>query len=166
MPKTESGKIKFRFNLIDALLIVTIIAAAGILIYIFMSSEVDLFSDGNTVAIEYTVEIKQIRTEFRDLISIEDPVTDTVTQYPIGSVTDVAYSDTQYTGINRGTGELVFSNYPERMNIVVTIHATAEASSDGYIVNGYRVSVGKNIALRVPSFIGEGYCTTITEIDG
>jgi hypothetical protein len=66
--------------------------------------------------------------------------------------------------VNHDTGELVYSDYPEHIDITVTIRAQAAASGDVYSLDGYKVAVGKKIALRVPNFTSEGYCTQLTEV--
>lgn len=164
MKKPNAEKLKFRFNFIDVILIVVILAAAALLAYIFLSSDINLFESNKKVEIEYKVEIRQVREEFRDFIAISDGVTDTVTQYALGEVVNVEYTTTRYTGVNHTTGELVFSDYPEHINIIVTIRAKATASGDVYSLGGYKVAVGKAIAFRVPDYIGEGYCIQLTEV--
>lgn len=164
MKKPNAEKLKFRFNFIDAVLIVVILAAAALLAYIFLSSDINLLDSNKKVEIEYKVGIRQAREEFRDFITISDQVTDTVTQYALGEVVNVEYTPTRYTGVNHNTGELVFSDYPEHIDIIVTIRAQATASGDVYSLGGYKVAVGKAIALRVPDFISEGYCIQLTEV--
>jgi heme A synthase len=164
MKKPNGEKLKFRFNFIDFILIFVILAAAALLAYVFMSSDISLLDNNKKVEIEYKVEIKQVREEFRDYIAISDRVTDTVTQYALGEVVNVEYAPTRYTGVNHTTGELVFSDYPEHIEIIVTIRAQATANGDVYSLDGYKVAVGKAIAMRVPDFIGEGYCTQLTEV--
>lgn len=166
MAKNE-GKVKFRFNIIDALLILVILAAAVLLVWIFSSSNLNLFGSSEKVEIEYTVELRQIRDEFRgdSFFTEGDPVTDTVTLYDIGELISVSYSNAIYTGVN-DNGELVVSDYPNHINITLTIRAEADVSDDEYSLGGYKIAVGKAVSLRIPDFTGEGYCTSITETDG
>lgn len=162
--KNSKPKTRFRFNFIDVLLIIVILTAAALLLYIFTSSGVSLFGSSKTVTIEYTIEVKQVREEFRDLPKIGDFATESVTQYDIGNVTGISYSPTVYTGINRETGSLVIGEYPERINITFTLTAKAAYDGNEYSVGGYKIAVGKPISIRVPYFTGEGYCTTLREV--
>ena len=155
---------KFRLNFVDIIIIIVILTATTLLAYIFLSSDIKLFEGSRKVTIEYKVELRRVREEFRDFISISDHATDTVTQYALGEVVDVEYAPTRYTGVNRSTGSLVFSDYPEHINITVTIRAEATANAGDYSLNGYKVAVGKQISMRTPNFINEGYCTQLTEV--
>ena len=155
---------KFRLNLIDIIIILVILTATALLVYVFLSSDITLFEGSRKVSIEYKVELRRVREEFRDFISISDHVTDTVTQYALGEVVDVEYAPTRYTGVNRSTGSLVFSDYPEHINITVTIQAEATVNGDDYSLNGFKVAVGKQIPIRTPNFINEGYCTELMEV--
>ncbi len=164
MKNNTAAPRRFRFNFIDVLLILIILAAAVLLAYIFTSSEITLFDSQQTVEIEYTVLLRNVREEFRDLIEAGDHVTDTVTLYGIGEVTDVSYADGSYTGINHSAATVVNGPYPEHMNVTITIRAQASVGDGFYDIGGYKVAVGKLIDLRVPHFTGEGYCRTITEV--
>jgi len=59
---------------------------------------------------------------------------------------------------------VVNSDYPGHCTANITIRATAKVSDRGYDINGYKVAVGKLIAMRVPNFTCEGYCLSITEV--
>ena len=163
MKKTASSN-RFRFNFIDVLLICVVLAAAVVLVYIFTSSGTSLFGSSETVTIEYTVEVRQVREEFRDLAKIGDMVTETVTQYDIGEVIDVSYVPGIYTGVNRTTGSIVVGDYPEHINVTLTIRAKAVRDGSDYSVGGFKVAVGRAIAVRAPYFTGEGFCTTLMEV--
>jgi len=164
MKKSGAEKMKFRLNFIDIIIMLVILAATVLLAYIFLSSDINFFEGNKKVIVEYKVEIRNVREELRDYISISDHATDTVTQYSLGKVVDVEYTPARYTGVNRATGELVFSDYPERINITVTIRSEATVSGADYSLNGYKIAVGKPIALRTPNYINEGYCTQLTEV--
>lgn len=164
MKKPNAGLQRFRFNFIDLILICVMLAAAAMLIYIFKTSDISIIKGSERTEIEYTVEIRQVREEFRNFIQNYDKVTDTVTQYALGEVVNVEYAPARYTGVNRTTGTLVFSDYPEHMNVTVTIRAEATAGDGEYSIDGYKIAVGKAVALRVPGFTGEGYCTKLREV--
>ena len=165
MEKTKKPR-AFRFNFIDALLLLIILAAVGVLAYIFISADVDIVSSGSgTVGIVYEVEVRQAREEFKGLINIGDKVVDSVTLYDIGEVVNVTYADAQYTGVNKAEGVLVFSPYPEHINIIMTVKATAKMNEGLYMLGGYEMQVGKRVSFRVPGYTAEGFCTVIKEVN-
>lgn len=161
---TGSQKNRFRLNFIDIIVILILLTATALLAYIFLSTDINLFEGNKKVTIEYKVEIRQIREEFRDFINISDLATDTVTQYALGEVVDVEYTPARYIGVKRNTGELVISDFPEHINIIVTIRSAASVDGADYSLDGYKIAVGKPVALRTPNFINEGYCTQLMEV--
>ncbi len=167
MENKNREKLKFRFNFIDAILIAVIIGAAVFLAYIFSSSSLNMGDENSSAEIEYTVELSKVRDEFRgeSFIKNGDGVTDSVTLYAIGEVSDVAYSDYMNKGY-AADGSIVYSKYPNHMTVTVTIRAKADLSDGTYSIGGYTMAVGKKVSLRVPNFTGEGYCTAIREING
>lgn len=159
--KNSAKSHAIRFNLIDVLLILAMVAAACVLVYLITTSNPDM--QGETELI-YQVEVHRAPEEFRGLIDIGDKVVDTVTLYSIGEVIDVTYADSLYTGENKLDGTLVFSPEPGYLSITLTIRASATPQGNSYLVGGgYSVAVGKLISFRVPDFTGEGYCIIMEE---
>lgn len=154
-----------RFNFIDALFLLVILAATGVLVYIlfFRSTET---TDTNTYTdVEYKIELRMVREELKGKINIGDKVIDASKLYTIGEVTDVKYTNFVYTGVNRQQGTLVYSDYPGFINITVTIKAPADLSTGNYMINGvYKLTVGTFVSIRVPDFTGSGYCISIKEV--
>jgi hypothetical protein len=161
----KGSKAKIRFNFIDALLILIILAAVAALVWIFGFSSTDASANQKQVEIEYTVRIKKVRDEFRGegFFNEGDPVTDSATLYDIGNLVSAEYSKAEHTAPNK-FGELVVSEYPNHIDITLTVRATADITGGVYNIGGYTMTVGKKVSLRVPNFVGEGYCTAISEV--
>ena len=160
----ENAKRRFRFNFIDALLLIVIIAVAALLVYIFTSD--DGFGTVDTVTIEYQVLISGIRDEFKDLVQIGDKVIDSVGLFEIGEITDVKYSQYMYAVNDEVNGVTVMTEYPEHSEMEVHIRAEASVEDGLYYINGYKIAVGTLVSMRTPNFVEQGYCTVITEADG
>ncbi len=163
--KVQKSQKKFRFNFIDALLILIILAAGAFLCYIFLSNDVDVVSENVTKEIVYEIELNEVPEEFKWKINIGDKVTDTVARYPIGEVVNVVYSDYIYSGVNAEDGGEVLTAVPGYMDVTVTIRAEANIVNNMYSIGGYDIHVGKNVCFRVPNFTGESYCTTLSEAE-
>lgn len=162
MNKVIVKKKKVSFNFIDAFLIIVIIAAAVLLAKIFIS-------DGGVgvigkTPIEYQVSVVGVREEFRNKVNIGDRVLDSVGLFEIGEVVDIKYDSYKYLIHDEINGKALAVDYPEHINITLIIRADATLENGFYYINGYQISVGTLVSLRVPSFNEQGYCTVIDEV--
>lgn len=148
---------KFRFNIIDALLILVIIVAAVSLSWIVTSRDVGKGNDGIS-EITYKIVVRNMREEFRNLVSVGDTIIDSVHLFTLGEVTDVSYSASKYTGTNKNTNEVVISDYPERIDMTITVSSPAEIIDGSYMIGGLEIAVGSYLSFRAPDFVAEGYC--------
>ncbi|NLZ36272.1 MAG: DUF4330 family protein [Clostridiales bacterium] len=158
-------KSKIRFNIIDALLLLIIIAAVALAAYFVMSGRVGQQRAVSERPIQYTVLLTNVRGEFKGNIKIGDSVTDTVKLMPIGEVTDIKTVQTSIDIEDETAGRIVSAIVPDKYDITVTVTADATVSTGFYMIGGYQIQVGTLVSLRVPDFTGVGYCTSITEVN-
>ena len=149
-----------RFNIIDVLLILIILFAGSVAAYMFTSDNDAVVSD-NTVEITYKIFVKEMDEDFRHLVSLNDKVVDSVGLFQIGEVVDLSYSNSVFVDTN-SLGEFVYSDYPEKLDMVITVKARATVSEGAYMIGGYAISVGTKVSFRVPDFTGTGYCSELT----
>lgn len=165
-----------KFNIIDFLVLVLIIAIIAGSIYAVISwSDIKSLWSTSTVDLQYIVEFRGVDQAFIDKINDGDIVIDGVSKNQLGIVDSVAsidkYKVLDYKMIpeedNNSTivpatyvGELV--SYPDKYNITVYISSSAEYKEGvGYTINGRRIAIGEKIEMRFPEFSGIGYCTNI-----
>jgi len=158
----EKAKRRFRFNVIDALLLLILFAAMGLLGYIFLWNGAAPSEEAAKTDLVYVIETKEFPKELRGLVSVGDKIVDTVGHYALGEVINVQYSDMTYTGLNEATGELVTSPFPNHLKVAITVRAAADVSDSAYSIGGYRMSVGTKVYFRVPHFTYSGYCVSLT----
>lgn len=161
MEKKQRSQRKFIFNFVDVILIAVIIGAAAALVFIFYSNGT-IGKKDSTTEITYKIQVRNMREEFKNLVSVGDSVIEAGGISTIGEVTDVAYEDAEYIGLNRTSNELTYGTYPGYLDMTLTIRASADISSGYYVVNGYEIGVGSLIYFRVPEYTAAGYCTVIT----
>ncbi len=165
MNQKNSAKKPFRFNIIDALFLLVIIAASAALVYILFFRGAGVARPSAGTDIEYKVELRRVREELKGKINVGDKVIDASKLYTIGEVTDVRYKTSVYTGVNKADGVLVYSDYVGLINITVTIKANANTSTGYYLIdNAFKISVGTYVNIRVPNYTGSGFCTLIKEV--
>lgn len=157
----EKTKKKKSFNIADVVIILLIVSIIGYIAYTVVSSYAnDFFEDKYNV--EYTVKLSGVMKDFENNIKIGDIVTETESLSEIGKVVDVKTSPSIYIGSDQN-GKTVTSDNPLFIDIVITVEAEATLPDGIFTVNGYRITAGKDISLRVPDFIGKGTCTGIAE---
>ena len=153
------------FNFIDLLLILIVIAVILVAINIVSPmSFIDKLKAEGTHTIQYTVEFIGVDEEFVETIKENDIVVDSVSKSNLGSVT-VADYNTRYSVLEYSESAQagVLTEYKDKYNVTVTI--TAEAiykEGYGYSVNDRRIAVGEKMALRFPSYVGEGHCISFS----
>ncbi len=111
----KKQKSKYRFNLIDALLIVLIVAVLGA-IYYFVSGNNGLFSGKSTNVhkMQYVVELKTVDKDYIDNIenSVNKEVVETIRNGVIGKLVDVSVEPAWTVTTDMETGEMKKSYYP------------------------------------------------------
>ncbi|MBE6606509.1 MAG: DUF4330 domain-containing protein [Ruminococcaceae bacterium] len=160
---------KRRFNVIDLLICVIILVVIAFAAYIFVFSGASANeTTSNTVNIQYTLEVKAERDE---LIShaeknVGKAMIDGASKYNLGQVVDFYYSGSRYSGWDAESGESVASDYPEHSDLSFVVNATAEKNpaNGRYSINGFDISVGTLVYVRLPDYTGTSYCTQITEL--
>lgn len=160
-------KKKRRFNFIDFLIILLIVALIAVLIYAFSPwSQIKKLWASNEVILDYTVEIRGVDDEFVDLIKNGDSAINSVTKSSLGTVTAIGgiekNTELDYTVAEDGTVQGVLSESPDKYDITVHIRATAEYEvGKGYSVNGCRVAVGEELFFRFPRYSCSGFCVAL-----
>lgn len=161
MDQEKTAKNK-RFNFVDAILLIIILAIVGIVIYTSVAPITkQMFS--SSFEVEYVMQIRGVRREFNNKITEGDRVVETETLKQIGTVTRAVYSASKFVG-TASDGRTVTSDYPGMYDVTITVRATAEMPSGMYEVNSFPITAGKTIPFRVPDFIGEAVCVSISEV--
>ena len=164
---TDTQKKQFRFNLVDLLLILVIIAAVGAVIYIFAGNRV--FGKEAT-EIEYTVEVTMIKNDLLPEVrkmQEGDTVIDSVRGYNLGNLVSYSLEDAYMltTDLKSGTVKKVyFPQEPGFSRLTVTVRSQCSKQNGVYDINGKTMAVGLDVPFRTSRLVGDGYCTSITEV--
>lgn len=161
-----NGKKKFKFNIIDAIIVLVLIAAVAVLAYVFVfSDESDV--KGEECTVRYTVEFTSINDDFAEAIKEKDRVTfETDRKLDLGRVVSVDYGNSVKTGFNNVTGEEEYTAVEGLIDIVVTFEVTAEKTEWGYCIDDEAyITVNNSNEFIIGSFRGVGICTAVEVID-
>lgn len=158
-------KHKKKFNFIDFLIVLVVIAIVGILIYLFSPwAQIEKLLSDDSVELTYYVEIKDVDIEYMDSIQEKDGVINAVNKNSLGSVVEIAKIEKAYVYdyVDDGQGGLtcVRTEHPQKYNITLKIVATAEYEEGiGYSIGGTRIAIGEALDMRFPQYSCRGYCT-------
>ncbi len=157
------AKRKTGFNLMDAVILVAILAVVALLLYVFVFSESASVQAGNTdsYTLTYVVEATKISEEFADKISIGDTVIDSAKKMRIGTVTAVEVKPYEHMATNLHEGKLVLTPVDGYKNLEITVQADAVLDGISYSINGYEVYVGAKIFLSFGDMVCSGYCISL-----
>jgi len=159
MENREFVKKKHKFNIIDILLIMIIVAAIGVLVYVLMGNT--LISSSQNMTILYKIEIPIIQNamlpDIRKL-QVGNEIFDSIRNQPIGNIDDIEIEDAYFNLENKATGIVERVLHPEHSRVVLTVRAQCEKSNIRYMVGGKNIMVGIVIHFRTQYFINSGYC--------
>lgn len=157
------SKRKIRFNIIDLIIILIIVAAAFVLAKVFVGGGNDIAAETNTKKIQYVIEIQEVEDRFDGSVKKGDAVQDAIERKNIGTVVGVQSSDFQKITFDYDTGMETVSYVEGRIVLDITIEATAIVTDKAYTVDGCEIRVGEQYSIMLPEFYGVGYCIKITE---
>ena len=156
-------KRKWRFNFVDALILLAIIAAVLALLYVFVWSENSSVRSisGNKVKVTYVVEINGLEEDFKDTIKVGSKVTDSAKKMNIGTVTSVETQNYYYLGTNVLDDKLVLNPVDDLITQYITVEAEATLDNITYSIDGYPIYVGALVYMMFPEMVCSGYCISL-----
>ena len=145
---------KTRFNFIDVLIILIILAVVGAAVYLIVTGNMES-RRAESANIEFTVRISAVDEKYLSLIRENESVKDSSTDKVIGTIRKITTEKTRYygdTAIPSGNGYTVTA-------------AEYDDKYDVYVIGSSRILVGAPINFKVPSFTSVSYITEFsTEI--
>ncbi len=164
-------KKKVRFNFIDAIIIIVILAVIGAAVLLITGDmkQSRSTSDGK---IEFEVRITQVDEKNLSLIKVGDTVKDSSTGKVIGTIVNVETKKSVYYGntaiSENGVLTLPQTEYADQYDVYILISAEANKDSRGiYSIGSTRIVIGSPVYFKVPSFAAVSYITEFsTRIPG
>ena len=137
----KDGKIKGKFNIIDLLAIILVIAVAvGIVVRFKSTVTTAVKSDEGFI---YTVKVSGVKDYTVDALEKKGKVTDKKSEIDLGEITDVI-TEPAATQRERADGKIVNAEQPERYDVIVTIKTRGKEAENSYITaDSNELSVGR-----------------------
>lgn len=158
-----SDRQKTRFNFIDALIILIILAVVGAAVYLIVTGNRET-RRAESANVEFTVRLSAVDEKYLSLIRENETVKNSSTDQVIGTIQKVTAEKTRYygdTAISTANGyTITASEYDDKYDVYITISAYAKADDRGiYTIGSSRILVGAPIYFKVPSFTSVSYIT-------
>ncbi len=136
---------KAKFNVVDAIVILVIIAALALVGYKFIGGGIGGREDGT-----YTVKFfcEEVPDFAADVIEVGDKVVDEQKDVPLGNVTEVKLGDSR-TYVTDDEGGIHLTPKPYYYSVELTTTLKAEDYDNGIIVDSSKYGVGHSITIRV-----------------
>lgn len=151
---------KIKFTVIDAVIILVILAALAIgvkkVIPMFMNA-------GGDEKIDFTVLIQKEDIGFADAITVGDNVTVSLTEKDGGTVKDVKAEPAVTLAYNSIDGAYSNEIIEGKYDVYITIEAEASVSDLALKTGGTAVKVGAEIPVRGKGYASMGYVIDIND---
>lgn len=156
-------KDKHRFNFVDAIIILIVIAAIAVLAKIFFFKEES--STGQMVDIYYAVECAEVYPFVAYNMVPGEVFFDSEKGYRLGVGVDCVVGDSENL-TQAADGHVVATNTPNARSVIIIISATAEKKEYEYSIDEYcTLQVGQEFRLSSPRIAGYGHCIALAEVN-
>lgn len=138
-------KKKVKFNVIDAIVILVIVAAVALVGYKVVGGRIG-GSDADTYTVKFSCD--EVPDFAATIIQVGDEVVDEQKDVPLGTVTDVKLDGSRtYTTTSDGDIRIVPKQYYYSVELTTTLKANEY--EHGLMVNSSKYGVGHSITIRV-----------------
>ncbi len=137
-------KKKIRFNVVDAIIIIAVLAVVAVFGYSQLKGRMET-SSGKTIQMQFMAE--EVSEFVLENMEIGDSVMDDGTNSELGTITDIQVEDAASYGTN-SDGEYVLSSRPGYKKVIITTEVRGTEYEHGAILGGTKYSVGHSLTIR------------------
>lgn len=159
MNKEKANKTHRRFNLLDILIIIIVVALIGGGWYVYSRYTEGL--NQNKRAVEYQVELKGVDQSFVDAINQGDPLRESVKGNNLGQVASKSVMAASNVNTDFLIGKYVEVPVPDKLDVILNITSEAEVSEKSIVVGGLEIKIGQKIFVKGKGYAKEGYLLNI-----
>lgn len=150
---------KKHINLLDVIVILVALVL-GIVGYSFMKKG-GVTTVSNTEKVVYQIRTNKSMPEIYDYIQEGSAIYDSIKNYHIGKIIGKEYEWSKEYGVNQETGEMVETEFQDKMDIILTIEADATITERNISVGDYILKVGNEAYIKGKGYAGIGYVIAI-----
>ncbi len=147
-------KKRFKFNYVD-IIIILLVVAVFVFAYKFINRS--FTTTVNTPDVSFTVEVKGVPEEYKNMYAEGDKIRDAVKGDTLGVVTGIEAVPATDLGIDDINGRWVISEYEGQEDVYITIKGTPSAFGSNVVIAQQEIKVGNLIHIKKPGVVGRGY---------
>ncbi len=157
---------KKRFNIVDAILVLLIVAAVAVCLMFLRSRE--SAGGAQSTKVHFTVELRRVSREMIDCVETagigSNVYRSTDGQYlgTLESFTYTAQAETEFAAVS---GEYAQYEVPDRYQLYLNVVGDGALSATDISVNGIAVKIGQEIYVKGKGYAGGGYVVGV-DVDG
>ena len=135
--------------------------AASLLAAVFFLFPLSAVAD--TPHLIYNLKLSALHPDTLSSLQIGAPLVDNIGKYAIGTLEDIAVAPHMKETYNGEDDALISAPHPFLVDVLLTVRAEGERDAGAvYLIDGYRLSLGKFVSFTTPFFAGSGECVLIT----
>ena len=153
---------KPRFNFVDFIIVVVILALVGAGVYkLFLVNTSLAVQNGN---VEFGVYVEEVRIPTVENINEGQAVRDVQTNTPLGTITKVSYSPYQEP-VYTSDGRIVMADVPNKFDVVFYVESPAVITDNSVMIGNKEIKTGGQLSIKsnVFSVTGVVYGVTIKQ---
>lgn len=155
---------KAKFNFIDAIIILLILAVIAAGLYMFLGGGLFTTSaggDGETSKIQYSVEIKQKTRDYCDNINVGDAVQIGDKEKASAVIEDIDIVPTKMLFEDKKSGVVHYSEIPEMYDIILTLSSDGRHTDSAIYADNVLVRIGERVTVRGKGYSGNGFVMSL-----
>lgn len=140
---------KIRFNSIDVLIIIAIIAAIFTVVYRSgLKNSIVAIRSNDTIV--YNLKINNIQRESFEIINIDDNIFSKTDDKELGVIVSKEFKPAE-AYVVLADGQIVKTSIPDRVDVYLTVEVTGRITDEGCMIGGnYFIAAGKYISAYTP----------------
>lgn len=160
-------KRKSSFNVIDALVILLVIAVGLGAYFLFFRKNSDVIDEASaeSVRIRYVLQVNELSAEYADNVKVGECVIDYGTHTGAGNITAVGDEPYVYVGHDKTTGQQKLTTVEDYVNLYITVEGDATMKNELYYINDTAVYVGRRLDMILPELFCAGNCISLEIIE-
>lgn len=155
---------KHRFNVFDFILIILVVIVITVTTVKFIRSNPNTISGGDKTAV-CVITTEALPEALKEQIKEGDIIYDTASSQLLGKITSVQSDVYKLYGVNELNGSSIATDVEGKITLTLTVETSVWLEDGTYNVDGYRLSVGKEMSVRTSSVAVKGECTALTVTD-